>query len=61
MTGAELISAVGTVGSTSLLPSRPDRPPPLGRPKLAPEVQSTYRKDLRRVQLARTNSGRLWV
>ncbi|ONH94736.1 hypothetical protein PRUPE_7G026900 [Prunus persica] len=27
---AELISAVGTIGSASLSPSKPDRPPPLG-------------------------------
>ncbi|BBN69642.1 hypothetical protein Prudu_1072S000800, partial [Prunus dulcis] len=31
---AELISAVGTIGSASLSPSKPDRPPPLGRPEL---------------------------
>ncbi|BBN70220.1 hypothetical protein Prudu_1447S000600, partial [Prunus dulcis] len=31
---AELISAVGTIRFASLSPSRPDRPPPLGRPEL---------------------------
>ncbi|BBH05552.1 hypothetical protein Prudu_016979, partial [Prunus dulcis] len=32
---AELISPVGTIGSASVSPSRPDRPPPRGRPELA--------------------------
>ncbi|BBH07301.1 hypothetical protein Prudu_019194, partial [Prunus dulcis] len=32
---AEPISAVGTIGSASVSPSRPDRPPPRGRPELA--------------------------
>ncbi|BBH09125.1 hypothetical protein Prudu_021541, partial [Prunus dulcis] len=32
---AEPISAVGTYGSASVSPSRPDRPPPRGRPELA--------------------------
>ncbi|BBN68823.1 hypothetical protein Prudu_591S000100, partial [Prunus dulcis] len=31
---AEPISAAGTIGSASLSPSKPDRPPPLGRPEL---------------------------
>ncbi|BBH02420.1 hypothetical protein Prudu_012968, partial [Prunus dulcis] len=31
---AEPISVVGTIGSASLSPSRPDRPPPVGRPEL---------------------------
>ncbi|BBH01619.1 hypothetical protein Prudu_011933, partial [Prunus dulcis] len=31
---AELISAVGTIRSASLSPSRPDRPPPVGHPEL---------------------------
>ncbi|BBG97445.1 hypothetical protein Prudu_006579, partial [Prunus dulcis] len=31
---AELISAVGTIGSVCLSPSRPDQPPPVGRPEL---------------------------
>ncbi|BBH07789.1 hypothetical protein Prudu_019813, partial [Prunus dulcis] len=31
---AELISAVGTIGFASVSPSRPDRPPPRGRPEL---------------------------
>ncbi|BBH02496.1 hypothetical protein Prudu_013078, partial [Prunus dulcis] len=31
---AEPISGKGTVGSVSLSPSKPDRPPPLGRPEL---------------------------
>ncbi|BBH02376.1 hypothetical protein Prudu_012916, partial [Prunus dulcis] len=30
-----LISAVGTIESASVSPSRPDRPPPRGRPELA--------------------------
>ncbi|BBH05004.1 hypothetical protein Prudu_016276, partial [Prunus dulcis] len=32
---AKLISAVGTIGSASVSPSRPDRPPTRGRPELA--------------------------
>ncbi|BBG96144.1 hypothetical protein Prudu_004865, partial [Prunus dulcis] len=32
---AEPISAVGTIGSASVSPSRPDRPQPRGRPELA--------------------------
>ncbi|BBH09545.1 hypothetical protein Prudu_022072, partial [Prunus dulcis] len=32
---AKLISSVGTIGSASVSPSRPDRPPPRGRPELA--------------------------
>ncbi|BBG96848.1 hypothetical protein Prudu_005785, partial [Prunus dulcis] len=31
---AEPIHSKGTVGSASLSPSKPDRPPPLGRPEL---------------------------
>ncbi|BBH03119.1 hypothetical protein Prudu_013892, partial [Prunus dulcis] len=31
---AEPISAVGTIGSASVSPSRPDRPQPRGRPEL---------------------------
>ncbi|BBH06865.1 hypothetical protein Prudu_018625 [Prunus dulcis] len=31
---AEPISAAGTIGSASLSSSKPDRPPPLGRPEL---------------------------
>ncbi|BBG93120.1 cyclic nucleotide gated channel 1, partial [Prunus dulcis] len=59
---AELISAVGTIGSASLSPSKPDRPPPLGRPELigkpCTRSPANPQEDLRRVQLARTSSHR---
>ncbi|BBH09541.1 hypothetical protein Prudu_022065, partial [Prunus dulcis] len=54
---AEPISGKGTVGSAFLSPSRPDQPPPVGRPELigkpcfpteASEAQPTSRRNLQR-------------
>ncbi|BBH09050.1 hypothetical protein Prudu_021446, partial [Prunus dulcis] len=56
-TQAEPISGKGTVGSAFLSPSRPDQPPPVGRPELigkpcfpteASEAQPTSRRNLQR-------------
>ncbi|BBG94305.1 hypothetical protein Prudu_002552 [Prunus dulcis] len=64
---AEPISGKGTVGSAFLSPSRPDQPPPVGRPELigkpcfpteASEAQPTSRRNLQRASEAQPTSRR---